>query len=130
MRRRAALTAALAPMWLQAVAQPAQKERLGEPAPVFLKAGAMTYEAVHWGKAMGLGQNGGFLLARVAADRSVLWLHRIYAVDYRGDKEADKQDVFITSLALEPDGQALRIGDDRRRTHRFDLVSFQVRQLA
>jgi len=107
-----------------------EKERAREPVPVVLDLGAMRYEAVHWGKALGLGQNGGFLMARRRGEVSPFWLHRVYLIDDNDGKEGDKQDCFITRLALEIGGKALRVTNDRAHIYRFDLRTLQSRLLA
>lgn len=107
-----------------------EKERLRDPVPVAVSAGALRYEALHWGKALGLGQNGGFVMARDLATGRVLWIHRVYAIDDRDGKEGDKQDVFITALALEAGGRALRISTENRQLWRLDLRTFESRRIA
>ena len=101
-----------------------EKERLREPAPVALDVGALRLEALHWGKALGLGQNGGFVMARELASHRVLWIHRVYDIDTSDGKEGDKQDLFITAMKLEPDGRTLRISNEKGQVWRFDLRTF------
>ncbi len=50
-----------------------QKERARAPQVVALQIGDRRYEALHWGKAMRLGQNGGFVTASEAGSGQVLW---------------------------------------------------------
>ena len=111
---------AILPIWAGETA----KERVREPAPVVLDIGALQLEALHWGKAIGLGQNGGFVMARERVSHRVLWIHRVYAIDTRNGMEGDKQDLFITAMTLEPTGHTLRISNEKGQVWRFDLRTF------
>lgn len=106
-----------------------RKERAREPEPVFVDVGRTRYEAVHWGKAMGLGQNGGFIKASDIRSGRVLWLHRVYDVAYTDGRESDKQDVFITALALARDGRSITVHNDRRQSFIFDLRTLGSREV-
>ena len=134
MRRRAGLVlAAIAVAMLAAVAcgrapasaEAAQvdKKRAG-PEPVDpVVIGALRFEAPADGKAKGLGQNGGFVVAHDAATGAELWTAKVYAIAYKADMEADKQDVFIIEMKPSPDARALLVTDDRGRRWRVDLAS-------
>jgi hypothetical protein len=124
--RRCALAAALACMLASAAAQQLSKERSDAPEPVTLLHQGVRYEAVHWGQGRGLGQNGGYVQAVDPATGSVLWLHRIYAIAYDPAKEQDKQDRFITQLAISERGEALLVGDERGGRYLLDLRTHQV----
>ena len=128
--RRRLLLAALSGLGMVRVrAGEVEKERAREPASVTLESRTLRYEAVHWGRALGLGQNGGYVLAREQASRRVVWLHRVYAVGDGDGKEGDKQDVFITAMSLEDSGRALRVDNERGEAYRFDLRTFQSQRL-
>jgi hypothetical protein len=101
------------------------KERsdVPEPAPVVIDG--VRYEAVPWGKARGLGQNGGYIAAFDGATNRELWILRVYEVTYDGEREDDKQDVFIEDLSLEKNG-LLRVTDERGRAHMVDIRSRRV----
>jgi hypothetical protein len=77
------------------------KERrdVPEPEPVTLRG--VRYEALLWGKARGLDQNGGLIRAIDAKTKSEKWLLKVYDVDYTADMEGDKLDVFISELYFE-----------------------------
>lgn len=134
MRRRSSLAlAALAVAMLAAVAcgrspssaeaAPVARKRAG-PDPVEpVVIGAVRFEAPPWGKARGLGQNGGIVVAKDAATGADLWTAKIYAIVYKADMEADKQDVFIIDMKAAADGKALLVTDDRGRRWRLDLAS-------
>lgn len=76
-----------------------ERRELPEPAPVSLAG--VRYEAMPWGKARGLGQNGGFIVAIDEATGMEKWILKVYDVVYDNDMEEDKQDIFISELELE-----------------------------
>ena len=133
-RRRSSLAAAtLAAAMLAAVAcgkaptsaeaAPVAKKRAG-PEPVDpVVIGAVRFEAPPDGKAKGLGQNGGFVVAHDAATGAELWTAKVYAITYKADMEGDKQDVFIIEMKPSPDGRSLLVSDDRGRRWKIDLAS-------
>ena len=83
--------------------------------------GGVRYEAPADGKAHGLGQNGGYIVARDERSGAQLWALKVYAIDYAANMEADKQDVFITEMKASPDCTALLVTDERGRHWRIDL---------
>ncbi len=97
-----------------------EKERSEIPEPPPVTADGVRYEAVLWGKARGLGQNGGYIAAVDAASGKELWLLKVYDVVYDGEREDDKQDLFIEDLSIESGG-LLRVTDERGGMHRVDL---------
>ena len=136
MRRGGVVVAALAAAMLAAVAcgrapasaeaAPVAKKRAA-PDPVEpVVVGNVRYEAPPWGKSSGQGQNGGIVVARDAATGAELWSAKVYAIAYRPEMEADKQDVFIIDMKASPDGKALLLADDRGRRWRLDLASHAV----
>jgi hypothetical protein len=98
-----------------------EKERSDIPEPAPVVVGGLRYEAVPWGRARGLSQNGGYIAARDMASGRELWLFKVYDVKYLPDMEDDKQDVFIEDLALDAKGR-LRVTDERGEIYRVDLV--------
>jgi len=102
-----------------------QKERSEVPEPAAVVRGGVRIEALPWGKARGLGQNGGYIAAYDLADDHEVWLLKVYDIVYDGDREADKQDLFIEDMALEPSGR-LRVTDERGGVYRVDLDKRQV----
>ena len=74
-------------------------------APVSLEG--RRYEAIEFGKARGLGQNGGYVAAIDEASGRELWIQRVYRIRYDRRLEGDKQDVFITGLTVLPEARAL-----------------------
>jgi len=97
-----------------------QKERSEVPEPAAVLSGGVRIEALPWGKARGLGQNGGYIAAYDPVTDSEVWILKVYEVVYDGQRESDKQDLFIEDLALEPSG-LLRVTDERGGVHRVDL---------
>jgi hypothetical protein len=106
-----------------AEAAPAARKRAG-PEPVDpVVIGAVRFEAPTDGKAKGLGQNGGFVVAHDAATGAELWTAKVYAIAYKADMEGDKQDIFIIEMKPSPDGRALLVTDDHGRRWKVDLAT-------
>lgn len=97
-----------------------EKERSEVPEPAAVVEGGVRYEALPWGKARGLGQNGGYIAAYDTRTEDELWLLKVYTVVYDGEREDDKQDLFIEDLTLEAPGR-LRVTDERGGVHHVDL---------
>jgi hypothetical protein len=98
-----------------------EKERaeIPDPAPVMLNG--VRYVAVPWGKARGLGQNGGIVAAQDPASGAELWTLEIYHIDYDDEREGDKQDIFIESMHAHGDG-TLRIVSERGDSYLVDVA--------
>lgn len=103
---------------------PAAK-RVGPPDVEPVTIDGVRYEAVHWGRERGLGQNGGYLEAVDAASGASLWLLQVYAIDYDPDLEEDVQDVFIETLKAGPRG-TLKVVDERGRRYAVDPATRTV----
>ena len=102
------------------------KKRSG-PDPVEpVSFGGTRYEAVPWGKARGLKQNGGYVAAVDARSGEELWLLKVYDVTYQRGMEADKQDVFITDLAIDRAGRRLTVENEAGDRFVVDLDSRKV----
>jgi hypothetical protein len=102
------------------------KERSEAPEPAPVQHQGVRYEAIQWGKTHGLGQNGGYVQAVDAANGGILWIHRIYRIAYDPAKEQDKQDRFITRLAIGPRGESLLVDDERGGRYVLDLRTHRV----
>ena len=100
------------------------KERSEIPEPPSLTVGDVRYVAVPWGKARGLGQNGGYIAALDAGGRE-LWLLKVYDIVYDGDMEEDKQDRFIDSI-FRDGADLLRITDERGGVYRVNTKTRTV----
>lgn len=85
------------------------------------------YEAINFGKARGLGQNGGYVAAIDEASGRELWVQRVYRIRYDRRLEGDKQDVFIIGLMVLPTARAILIENERGARYRLDLRTRQVR---
>ena len=106
-----------------------QKKRSG-PEPVTpISRDGDRYEAVHWGKVRGLGQNGGYIAAIDERTGEELWVLEVYEVIYDGDMEPDKQDVFITALTQGSDADHLVVEHERGGRFQIDLKSRTVKQM-
>lgn len=102
------------------------KKRAG-PEPVqAVSRNGVRYQALHWGKALGLGQNGGYIVAVDEQSGEPLWRLQVYEVRYDGDQEDDKQDVFITRLSVDAAGRRLTVENERGAIYFVDLSTRQV----
>ncbi|WP_338846810.1 hypothetical protein V8J88_23960 [Massilia sp. W12] len=88
-----------------------------EVAPVQLNG--VTYRVLHWGRAEGLPQNGGYLEALDGKGQR-LWLAQVFAGARNPALEGDVQDVFFTELKLAKDGRRLWLRDEQGREFLFD----------
>jgi hypothetical protein len=96
-------------------------------APVTI--GKTRYEAPHWGKAQGWGQNGGHVVAVDVASGATLWRVELYKIHYKPNMEGDKQDSFITALEFDGTSSRLLAQNDRGRRFALDLFSREVTPL-
>jgi hypothetical protein len=85
------------------------------------------FAAIPWGKARGLGQNGGYLAARDPATGKEIWTLKVYDVVYDPKLEGDVQDVFITALGKSASGHELVVTDERGRRYLVDPKTRSVR---
>jgi hypothetical protein len=111
---------------LIAATMPGQAKRLAPDPVAPVSFEGRRYEAIDFGKARGLGQNGGYVAAIDEASGREVWVQRIYAIRYDRGREGDKQDVFITGLTLQPAEHALRIENERGERYRLDLRTRKV----
>lgn len=103
-----------------------EKERADVPEPAPVSHAGTRYEAVLWGRARGLPQNGGYVAAideRTGAER---WLVKVYDALPDDGREQDKLDVFITHLALDADPRFLLVTNERDGVFRLDLQTRAV----
>lgn len=104
-----------------------EKERGEGPSTVFLELNGVRYEAIHWGKAQGLEQNGGYLAAIDEKTGKRKWLVRVYKIQYKPDMEEDKQDVFISKISQGLRARTLLIENDRNEYFILDLRNHSVK---
>ncbi len=109
-----------------AAASPLAKKRAGPETVAPVVMGTVLFEAPVDGKAKGLGQNGGIVVAHDAATGAELWSVRLYTTVYAANLEGDKQDIFIVEMKASPEGRALLVTDERGRRWRVDLASHAV----
>lgn len=109
-------------------ADDAPKPKRAGPAGVApVTIGDLEFTAIPWGKARGLGQNGGYIAATDRATGKELWTLKVYDVRYDPALEGDVQDVFIKSLVKSASGSELIVTDERGRRY---LVDPQTRSVA
>ena len=124
-RRR--LLAAATALVAAAVAMPGEAKRLAPDPVAPVSFEGRRYEAIQFGKARGLGQNGGHVAAIDEASGRELWVQQVYRIRYDRGLEGDKQDVFITGLTLVPAAHALLIENERGARYRLDLRTRKVK---
>lgn len=98
-------------------------KRVGPPDVQPLTREGVRYEAIHWGRERGLGQNGGFIAAFDVASGKELWMARVYAIEYIDKLETDVQDIFIRTIEPAANGGGLQVTDERGRRFLFDIAN-------
>lgn len=78
----------------------------------------------HFGKRIGLGQNGGLIAAEDSATGEHLWFLQIYEIHYNPKKEEDVQDMFITEMGVR-DGM-VRVKEEMGRVYAIDVLTKTV----
>ena len=108
----------------------AQSKKREAPAPVApVTIAGVRYEAVPFGMARGLDQNGGYVAAIDPASGRELWVAKVYGSAPRPDLEGDKQDIFITAMKSAHDGKALAVETERGGHFELDLATRRARRL-
>ncbi len=102
-----------------------EQERYEIPEPEPITVAGIRYEAMPWGKARGLAQNGGYIVAIDSTSNQELWLEKVYDVVYDPEMETDVQDVFICGLTLH-DGNLLHIENERGEHYLLNLATRAV----
>jgi len=103
-----------------AVTQAPAGKRVAPPEVAPVTIGEIRFEAIHWGRDRGFGQNGGYIAALDRRTGRELWVLRVYDVEYDPSLEEDVQDVFIASLSRTWLGAKLDIRDERGRRYGVD----------
>ena len=115
----AAPAAELAQLSEGGLGAPAGK-RVGPPDVAPVTIGKLRFEAIHWGRDRGFGQNGGYIAAYDAAGGAELWTLKVYQIDYDSEMEEDVQDIFIETMSKSTSGDRLEITDERGRRYIVD----------
>ena len=89
--------------------------------PIIYKG--IKYEAIHWGKSRGLGQNGGYIEAFSAKTGKSLWVLKVYSIKY-GKFAGDAYDNFIRSMKV--DNGYLIIDNERGGKYKVNLSTKEV----
>ena len=95
-------------------------KRIGPPKVDPVTIGNLRFEALHWGKARDLGQNGGYIAAIDIANGREAWILKVYDIAYDPAMEGDVQDVFIKSMSKSLFGKKLNVRDERGRAYVVD----------
>jgi outer membrane protein assembly factor BamB len=104
-----------------------QPKRAAPPKIAPVTIDDVEFATIPFGKARGLGQNGGYVAARDPATGKELWTLKVYDVNYDPKLEGDVQDVFITGLAKSGSGHELIVTDERGRRYVVDPKTRSVR---
>jgi hypothetical protein len=103
-------------------------ERFEVPEPEPITIDDLRYEAMLWGKARGLPQNGGYISVVHQGSGKERALIKIYETQYDPEMETDVQDVFITSLSLS--GKSILIKNERGEFFVLDTCDLSVMALS
>jgi hypothetical protein len=119
---------ALAPVSAQENAPPNEKRAMkvagpADVAPVTI--GPVEYRVIHFGRAEGLDQNGGYIAAHDKKSGEKLWTLKIYSTAIDPQLERDVQDVFITGMRKR--GKQLAITDQEGRRYWVDVAKRSVK---
>jgi len=127
----------LGPLWLLAPAQAGSgpetsKEKSMESAkrraPSFkpLVHKGVRYEPLRRATEQGFSQSGGVLAATEVVSGKQLWAVQLYRTAFDANEERDAQEVYISTLAIEPKTGALLVTDERKRRWRVQLADGKV----
>ncbi len=89
----------------------------------------LRYTVVHWGYANGTNQNGGYVEARSIKSDKKVWGLLVYKNSYLKDLESDVQDIFITSIRLDNEGNTLIVTNEARSVFHVDLKTLSVQHV-
>lgn len=103
------------------------QERVETPEPNAVSLNGKRYQAVHWGKARGLQQNGGYIAVIDERSGREIALIKIYSIEYDADLEEDVQDIFIKKLSLDTTKPTLWVENERGNVYALDLLDFSVK---
>ena len=102
------------------------KERASIPEPAPVSHAGFRYQAIPWGRARNLPQNGGYVAAIDEKTGKEQWLVKIYDAPPSDGKEQDKLDIFITHIQLDSDPRYLLVTNERGAVFRLDLQTRSV----
>jgi hypothetical protein len=103
-----------------------EKERANVPDPTPVSLAGTRYQAVPWGRARGLPQNGGYVAAIDEKTGAERWIVKIYDALPADGKEDDKRDVFISRLELDSNPRYLLVTNERHAVFKLDVQTRAV----
>ena len=109
-------------------ASPAKK-RAAPPVLPSLEHQGVRYAELRGGRARGLTQNGGLIVATDVASGTELWVQTVFGLAGSPDLETDKRDVYITRLSISADGRELLIENERQQRFALRLSDRSVQPL-
>jgi len=89
-------------------------------------AGGVRYEVVRNARMRGYEQSGGVVAAVDVKRKAELWALKVYTVQFDADEETDVQEVYITSLAVDPEGRRLTVTNERGESFHVDTATRKV----
>lgn len=104
-----------------------QMKKREAPRPVSaVHLDGIRYEPVVFGTARGLSQNGGYIAAIEEQSGQELWVQKVYDIAYDETMEGDKQDVFVTGLAIDKNKRLIVVDNERGERFVVDIDSRRV----
>ncbi|MEN9865504.1 MAG: hypothetical protein RL748_1094 [Pseudomonadota bacterium] len=119
---------ALPPVAAQDAPPPQAKRAMKRAGPADIapvSIGAVQYSVIHFGRAEGLDQNGGYIAAHNKKSGEKLWTLKVYETKIDPELERDVQDVFITSMKKQ--GKHLLIIDEKGNHYLVDVKARTVK---
>ena len=104
------------------------KRRVAPEAVETLTLNGKRFSAIHWGKARGLDQNGGYILVSDEVSGAEVGIIKVYRIRYGGDMERDKQDVFITYIRQSQQAGSIEVGNENGQVFQVDIETGKVTQ--
>lgn len=108
-------------------AKPAMKRAMKRAGPADIAPitmGQIQYRVIHFGRAEGLDQNGGYIAAHDKKSGEKLWTLKVYTTPVDPQLERDVQDVFITRMRKQ--GKHLAIDDEQGHHYLVDVAKRSV----
>ena len=100
------------------------------PKPVTpLVHNGVRYEVLRRARTRGFTQSGGIIAALDEKSGDELWTLQIYQTIFNTE-ETDVQEVYITAIALDKDGQSLLITNERRQRFILNLQDHKITTVA
>ena len=93
-----------------------------------VEVNGVRYQEVRQANKYGHKQKSGYLMASDAKTGELLWLLKVYEINYDEDKETDVQEVFFIDMALSDDKKHLIIENELDHVYRVNIETQTVEQ--